>query len=77
MAAPIVTQGTSLEAQFVEVARALAASVAATPAAQRGNSSASVSSNFSAKQISVQVTLDGDQIVDDQAVGIVAKNHLT
>lgn len=76
MAAPITTQGTILEAQFVEVARAIVAAIAATPIAQRGNSTGSVSSNFASKQITIQVTLDGDQIVDDQAVGVIAKNHL-
>jgi hypothetical protein len=73
MAAPITTQGLALETQFVEVANALYAAVVATPAATRGTYSASKTLNPAAKTITFTFTLDANDLVDDQVVGLTPK----
>lgn len=73
MAAPITTQGTSLETQSLETLNALVAAVNATPLANRGQYSASKSVNLSGKTISFTVTYDATELTDDQVSGLAPR----
>lgn len=73
MAAPIITQGVSLEAQSVEVMNALFAAITATPAASRETYSATKGANPSTNTITFSFTLAAAPLADDQVVGLSPK----
>jgi hypothetical protein len=73
MAAPVLTQGTSLETQSIEVLNAMVTAVNATPAAARGQYSASKSANLSGKTITFTITYDATELLDDQVSGLAPK----